>query len=104
MKSVIVFIFINISCDLIMFGINLKNKKRYTIDLKKLFLSNILFLIPLVMARELDLIIENNSFLKITQLVLIGFIGKEIIRKLDYFGIPISEKIREIFNKIDTSS
>ena len=102
MRSVAIFIILNITCDLVIFFV--KPKKGKELNLKILFLKNLGLVVPLVMAFELDIMIENNSFFNITQLLLIGFIGKEIINKLDILGIPISKKIREIIDKINNSN
>jgi len=102
MRSVAIFIILNITCDLVIFFV--KPKKGKELNLKVLFLKNLGLVVPLVMAFELDIMIENNSFFNITQLLLIGFIGKEIINKLDILGIPISKKIREIIDKINNSN
>lgn len=98
MRSVAVFIILNVVCDLVVFSI--KSKKGKELNLKVLLLKNLGLLIPLVMAFELDSLIKNNSFFNITQLLLIGFIGKEIVKKLDILGIPISKKIRNVIEKI----
>lgn len=104
MRSVAVFIGINISCDLLIYFIKDKKKKSKTFNTKSFLLSNLGVVIPLLMAHELDIMIENNSFFKLTQLLLIGFIGKEIVKKLDILGIPISKKIRNIIEKIYSSN
>lgn len=101
MRSVAVFFILNVFCDLVIFFVKPKKGKEF--NLKVLILKNLGLGIPLVMAFELDLVIENNSFFNIAQLLIIGFIGKELIEKLDILGIPISKKMREIIDKINNS-